>query len=106
MIEIVGFLRYLLLAGMAVLGMLIALCLIRAVIGPRLSDRIVAVNLICTLVVIFLCFLALYLAESFLIDIAILYALLNLVAVSILTRVVIHHKRLKHENPESKEDAT
>lgn len=81
------------LCGMGVMAVLIGLCLIRAVRGPRLTDRIVAVNMICTMVVLFICLAAFYLQETFLIDIAILYALLNLVTVAILTRVVVLHKR-------------
>jgi multicomponent Na+:H+ antiporter subunit F len=85
------------LAGMGVMAVLIGLCLIRAVRGPRLTDRIVAVNMICTFVVISICMAAYYLQETFLIDIAILYALLNLATVAILTRVVVSHKREKQE---------
>lgn len=95
--------RYLLLGGMTVLSILIALCLIRAVRGPRLTDRIVAVNTICTFVVIFICFLSFYLQETFLIDIAILYALLNLVTVAILTRVVVTHKKQKAAHKQEEE---
>ena len=42
------------LCGMGVMAVLIGLCLIRAVRGPRLTDRIVAVNMICTMVVLFI----------------------------------------------------
>ena len=92
------------LCGMGVMAVLIGLCLIRAVRGPRLTDRTVAVNMICTMVVLFICLAAFYLQETFLIDIAILYALLNLVTVAILTRVVVLHKRKKQARPERKEE--
>ena len=85
------------LCGMGVMAVLIGLCLIRAVRGPRLTDRIVAVNMICTMVVLFICLAAFYLQETFLIDIAILYALLNLVTVAL-------HKRKKQARPERKEE--
>mgnify|MGYP005786196231 FL=1 len=92
------------LAGMGVLTILIGLCLIRAVRGPRLTDRIVAVNMICTMVVLFICLAAFFLQETFLIDIAVLYALLNLVTVAILTRVVVSHKGKKQAYSERKEE--
>ena len=92
------------LCGMGVMAVLVGLCLIRAVRGPRLTDRIVAINMICTFVVIFLCLAAFYLQQTYLVDIAILYALLNLVTVAILTRVVVSHKRQKqHGRPEKEE---
>ena len=42
------FLRYYLVAAMLVLAALAVFCLARAVIGPRFTDRLVALNSICT----------------------------------------------------------
>ena len=40
-----------LLVCMIVLGALIMLCLLRAILGPRLADRVVAVNMIGTMTI-------------------------------------------------------
>ena len=45
-------------AGAVVLALLILATLVRAVLGPRFTDRIVAVNVISTLVIALLSFLA------------------------------------------------
>ncbi len=71
----------------------IFLCFIRAVKGPRFTDRVVAINMIGTLAVVFICMLSVFLKESALVDIALVYTLLSFLAVVILCRVVtFHHK--------------
>lgn len=77
-------------------------CLIRAIKGPRVSDRVIALNMIGTLVVMMICILAYLLEEAFLIDVAILYALLNMLVVVILTRVAT--KRHYEIHPEELEE--
>lgn len=62
-------------------------CLIRAVIGPRTMDRILAINMIGTLSVIIIAILSLYLEESFLLDVDLIYAMLSFLAVVVLTKV-------------------
>ncbi len=64
-------------------------CMVRALRGPRFTDRVVAMNMIGTLVVLMVCILAYFLEEAFLIDVAILYALLNLLVVLVLCRVAV-----------------
>ena len=49
-----------LLVCMIIIGILIILCLIRAVLGPRLADRIVAINMIGTMTIVEIAILALY----------------------------------------------
>lgn len=78
--------------------------LIRAIIGPRFTDRIVGINMIGTNGIIFTCILSVYLHEAFIMDVALVYALLSFLAVIILCRVVIlHHKgRLMHMSDKEK----
>lgn len=78
-----------------VLTVLIVAVLVRAIRGPRYTDRVVALNLICTLVIVAVCVLSYLLNASYLVDVAILYGLLNLLAVALLSRVSIgyHEKR-------------
>ena len=83
---------------MCLLAVGIFLCLLRAIRGPRFTDRIIALNAICTLVILLICMLSYLLGASYLIDVAILYALLNLLAVAILSRITIdRHRRRKEE---------
>lgn len=80
-------------------------CLVRAIKGPRVSDRVVALNMIGTLVVMMICILSYLLEEAFLIDVAILYALLNMLVVVILTRVATtRHYEMHPEEQEGRHD--
>ena len=58
-------------AGAVVLALLILATLVRAVLGPRFTDRIVAVNVISTLVIAELVLLSVWLREDFLVDVAV-----------------------------------
>ena len=57
-------------AGAVVLALLILATLVRAVLGPRFTDRIVAVNVISTLVIAELVLLSVWLREDFLVDVS------------------------------------
>ena len=74
-------------AAFVVLGILLFLCLIRSIRGPRITDRIVAVNMICTIVTIIICVLALAMGEGYLVDVALIYTMLGFLAVVLLTKV-------------------
>lgn len=72
-----------------VLGILICFCLIRAVKGPRVTDRIVAVNMMGTMVMVIIAILALLQNEGYLIDISLIYAMISFLAVIVLTKVYV-----------------
>jgi multicomponent Na+:H+ antiporter subunit F len=71
-----------------VLAALSLAALVRAVLGPRFTDRIVAVNVLNTLVVALISLLSVYFREDFLIDVALVYALLSFLTVASLSRLV------------------
>lgn len=73
--------------AMCIMTLVMFVCMVRAVLGPSITDRIVALNMIGTLVVLMICMIAYLLEETFLVDVAILYALLNMLVVVILCRV-------------------
>lgn len=75
------------LAALVFLAVMVILCLIRAIIGPRIADRVVAVNMMGTMVMVIIAILALYLREGYLVDICIIYAMISFLAVIILTKV-------------------
>ncbi len=85
-------------------------CLIRAVIGPRTMDRILAINMIGTLSVIIIAILSLYLEESFLLDVDLIYAMLSFLAVVVLTKVYmgVHREEeiMEQKQKEQKKEET
>lgn len=88
--------------ALVVIGILLILCLIRAIRGPRIADRIVAVNMMGTLIVITICVLAFLMGEGYLVDVAIIYTMLSFLAVVLLTKVYMGIYRQKRR--EEKED--
>ena len=72
---------------MIVLAICMIACLIRAIIGPRISDRIVAINMIGTMTIIMITIVSLLLHEGYLVDVAMIYAMLSFLAVVVLTKV-------------------
>ena len=74
---------------LAVLGVLLFLCLLRAILGPRIADRVVGINMIGTIVIMMIVILALMLGEGYLVDIAIIYAMLSFLAVVVLAKIYI-----------------
>ena len=69
------------------LAVMVVLCLIRAIIGPRVADRVVAVNMMGTMVMVIIAILALMLEEGYLADICLIYAMISFLAVIVLTKV-------------------
>jgi len=87
-----------LLVCMIIIGILIILCLLRAVLGPRLADRIVAINMIGTMTIVEIAILGLYMRESYLFDVCIIYAMISFLAVVVLTKIyegAYQEKKLK-----------
>lgn len=85
--------HFLLEIAMTVLAIGMCLAFLRAVKGPRFTDRIVAINMIGTMTTAVICILSDYLGETSLVDVALVYTLLSFLAVVILCHVVtLHHK--------------
>ncbi len=87
-----------------ILALMLFVCLIRAVKGPRVADRLMAVNMMGTIVMVMIAILALLLKEGFLVDICLIYALVSFLAVNVLAKVYIgvyeenYRKRHKNDN--------
>ena len=69
------------------LACMVFLCLVRAIKGPRIADRIVAVNMMGTLTMVIIAILALKMNEGYLVDICLIYAMISFLAVTLLTKV-------------------
>lgn len=68
---------------------LFMLCLMyRVVKGPRFTDRLLAVNAINTMITAVICLLSRYLGVAYLLDVALIYALLSFVGGTLLMRLL------------------
>lgn len=72
-----------------VLGFLVFAGLVRAVKGPRVADRLMAGNMIGTMVMVMIAVLSMYLQEDYLLDICLIYAMVSFLAVVVLSKVYI-----------------
>ena len=75
------------------LALLIALAMIRSIRGPRITDRLIGVNMIGTMVIAVFFILTVLLEEDWLTDIALLYALISFVSVLIFATVYIRREK-------------
>ncbi|MDY5219638.1 MAG: monovalent cation/H+ antiporter complex subunit F [Eubacteriales bacterium] len=89
---------------LAVLGVLLFLCLLRAILGPRIADRVVGINMIGTIIILMIAILALMLGEGYLVDIAIIYAMLSFLAVVVLAKIYIGVYRAQRVKEEEQND--
>ena len=89
--------------GAVVLALLILATLVRAVLGPRFTDRIVAVNVIGTLVIAELMVLSVRLRADYLVDIALVFALLSFLSVVVAFQTVMTRQK-KQSREEKKEE--
>jgi len=85
---------------LSILAILLVLCLIRAVIGPRIADRLVAVNMMGTIVMVSIALLAVLKKEGYLVDICLIYAMISFLAVVVLSRIYtgVYREAKDHEN--------
>ena len=87
----------LLVFGAVVLALLMLATLVRAVLGPRFTDRIIAVNVINTLVVAEIVLLSVWMKEDFRVDVALLYTLLSFLTVVVISRLVLTRRQKQME---------
>ena len=93
-------------AILIILALMLFACLIRAVRGPRIADRIVAVNMMGTMVMVTIAVLSLLLKEGFLIDICLIYAMVSFLAVIVIAKVYMGvYAQKKQEEKEKGEIA-
>ncbi|MBQ3078412.1 MAG: sodium:proton antiporter [Clostridia bacterium] len=87
--------------ALCVLGVYMFACLVRAIIGPTTADRVISINMVGTIVIMMILLLALLKNEGYLVDIALIYALLSFLAVVLLVRIFIslNRKRGRKEDP-------
>ena len=87
------------------LAILIVFAIIKSIIGPKIADRVVAVNMISTMVIMILCTLTVYYKEEgYLADVSILYVLISFVSIIVLANVFINVNMRKKFKNTKKED--
>lgn len=72
---------------MTVLAVLTIVAIIRSIIGPNTSDRIIAVNMIGTITIVLIAILTVFLNEDYLGDVCLIYSMMSFIAVVVLVKV-------------------
>ena len=88
-----------------ILAIMVLICLIRAIKGPKIADRIVAINMMGTMTLAIIAILAVKMDEGYLVDICIIYAMISFLAVTLLTKVymgVYAEKKQQEREEETK----
>ncbi len=88
--------EYLFTIGLVIMCVLTALCFVRVVKGPRVADRLVSIDMIGTITIMALSILTVYMDESYLVDISLVYAMLSFLAVIVLVKVYLGVYRKRH----------
>ncbi len=88
------------------LALIICAYLFRTMIGPSFFDRILGVNNISTIVISMICIFSIIQEESYIVDIAFIYALLGFVTVVIVCKAYLrsHNKDRLDDLSNLKED--
>ena len=69
------------------LAVLIVISIVRSILGPGISDRIIAVNMIGTMVIMITAILSVMLNENYLADICLIYAMISFLGVVLFCKV-------------------
>lgn len=89
----------LLTGAVIVLAVLIIFSIIRSVLGPGIADRIIAVNMTGTMIIMVIAILSVFLNENYLVDVCLIYAMISFLGVVVLckvyTGVYLQRKNLK-----------
>ncbi len=70
------------------LSITIIFCLIRAIKGPKPTDRLIAINVIGTKTIMLISIIAFILRETFFLDVVLVYALINFMATVVIAKYV------------------
>ena len=80
--------------AMCIMALIAFAYLARAVSGPKFADRILAFNGIQTIIILIICILSVLQGENYIVDIALIYAMLGFVTVISVCKAYLrsHHK--------------
>ena len=74
------------------LSITVFICLMRAALGPRFSDRIIAASMTGTQIILLISVLAVVVGQDYLADICLIYAIISFLSIVVLARSVIEKK--------------
>ena len=83
--------------ALCILAALMLALIVKVVKGPRFTDRILAVNAINTMLTASICLLSRYLGVAYLLDVALIYALLGFTGSTLLMRLLAVDKEEKED---------
>ncbi len=89
---------YLFTGALIYLSILIFPYLFRSIIGPNFFDAIVGINSISTIVILIICIIAAMQNEQYIIDVALIYAILGFVTVVIVSKAYLRNHKKGKEN--------
>lgn len=87
--------------ALSILALGILFAMIRAIKGPRIADRVVAINMIGTMTMLSIAILAMALDQSYLLDVCLIYVMISFLAVVVLSKIYI----TVHLDKKEKQDA-
>ena len=95
----------LLIGIMLTYAILVVLVLVRAVAGPKIADRLMAINMVGTIGIFLMAVVAVKLNEDYLLDISIIYAMISFLSVVILTKVYmgVHDENVLRKHKRDRE---
>ncbi len=70
-----------------ILALLILFCILRSALGPRTADRIIAINMIGTMIIMIIAVLSVLLDQNYLVDICLIYAMISFLGVVVLCKI-------------------
>ena len=91
---------YLLIGVLMFLSIGMSLALLRSIKGPRLADRIVAINIIGSLTSAAIAVLSVILQQTWLLDVCLIYCMISFLAVVVLAKISI----ASHKEGEDKDN--
>lgn len=75
--------------ALLIIGAALIAALIRTIRGPRMADRLMGVNMAGTLTIMGMLLLSRLLDQDWLLDVALIYAMISFVSVVVLTRIFV-----------------
>jgi len=94
-----GAVHNLLLFSMIFLGITISFCLLRGILGPRFTDRVVAVNVIGVKTILMIAALSVFLKKPYLLDICLIYSIISFLTVVVVnnTYLLIYNRKVDNQ---------
>lgn len=70
-----------------ILALLVICSILRSVAGPRTADRIIAINMAGTMIIMIIAVLSVVLDQNYLVDICLIYAMISFLGVVVLCKI-------------------